>query len=198
MGVTFVRKILFGLLLAALAGASVDGAQAGGCRPVSADNPMTTRATFGIATCRAWLPPYHFFDFIGESARGYVHRRPSDPMVWSDAMWRSTLFDGYSETYNDMFDLRFRRRAYFAPWLAARRIEQRIVIRETLSAAEVVGDAGRRRAKVLNMRTKQVVQPLENSSRFAGHRCSGILVLTWKAGGARSRCHEGTTRIRNY
>jgi hypothetical protein len=200
MGEWLVRKVVFGLLVAACAaGAMSDVAQAGGrgCRPVSASDPMRTSQTFGIATCGARGPRYHTNDFVGEAARGYAHRRSSDPMVWSDAQWRSSLFDGYSDTYNDTYDRRFRRTGHDRH-VIVQRIEQRIVIREAPTKIVATAPAKRTRAKVLNMYTRQKVQPLENSSHFAGHRCDGILVLTWKAGGARSQCHQSGGRIRRY
>jgi hypothetical protein len=194
-----VRRVLFGLLLAAMAaGVSADVSQAGGrgCRAVSADDPMRTRETFGVATCAARGPRYHAHSYLGEGARGYARRTSSDPMVWSDAQWRSSLFDGYVDGYNDTYDRRARRSGYAEPRVVLR-IEQHVVVREATKMV-ATPSAPRKRAKVLNMRTRQVEQPIENSSRFAGNRCSGILVITWKSGGARSKCHEGTARIRRY
>lgn len=194
-----MRKIVFGLLVAACAaGATTGVAQAGGrgCRPVSADDPMRTSQTFGIATCNARGPRYHINDFVGEGARGYAHRDSEDPMVWSDAQWRSDLFDGYVETFNDTFDRRFRRSAHVEPHLIVQRIE-RIIVKDTPTMVVEAPAAKPRRAKVLNMRTKRETV-LENSSRFTGHQCDGVLVITWKAGGARSRCHDTPTRIRRF
>lgn len=195
-------RVLFGLLLAAItAGAAAESAQAGrlGCRPVSADNPMTSSQQFGVATCGARGPRYFRDAFLGEGARGYVHRTSSsdDPMVWSDAQWRSDFFDGYVDTYNDTYDRRFRRQARVRPHAIVHRIERHIVTRDAPDMV-VEGSVPQRRAKVLSMRTGKEVQPLENSSRFTGHRCSGVLVLTWKSGGARSRCHDDRSRLRRF
>jgi hypothetical protein len=115
-------------------------------------------------------------------------------MVWSDARWRSSLMGGYARTYNDSYDRRFRRSGGAAH--AQHRV--RVVVSKAMTVQTVEQRAEKpRRARLINMRTRgDAERYLENSSKFAGHRCNGILVLTWKAGGARSRCHESTGRIR--
>jgi hypothetical protein len=37
---------------------------------------------------------------------------------------------------------------------------------------------------------------MENRVGFAGHKCPGVLVLTWGAAGSRARCFNEQGRIR--
>lgn len=191
-------RVIFGLLLAlAATGATAGGAEAAGrgCRTVSADNPMVSSASHGVAKCHARGARYFARSTLGEGARGYARRVSSDPMVWSDSRWRGTLFDGYARTYNDTYDRRFRRAA---PDRVKVHRDIRVIVR-TGRDVEIIETAPTkpRRARLINMRTRgDAERYLENSSKFSGHRCSGILVLTWKAGGARAQCHEGKGRIR--
>lgn len=190
-------RVIFGLLLAVVAaGATAGGADASGhgCRSVSADNPMVSSGSFGVAKCHARGARYFTRSYLGEGARGYAARASSDPMVWSDSRWRGTLFDGYTRTYNDTYDRRFRRAA---PDRVSVHRDVRVIVRTGAAVETDAAPAKPRRARLINMRTRADAERyLENSSKFSGHRCSGILVLTWKAGGARSQCHEGKGRIR--
>lgn len=193
-----VVRVIFGLLLAVVAaGATAGGAEASGrgCRSVSADNPMVSSGSFGVAKCHARGARYFTPSYLGEGARGYAARASSDSMVWSDSRWRSTLFGGYTQTYNDTYDRRFRRAA---PDQVRVHRDVRVIVRTGASVEAIdAAPAKPRRARLINMRTRADAERyLENSSKFSGHRCSGILVLTWKAGGARSQCHEGKGRIR--
>jgi len=191
-------RVICGLLLAVLAmGATAGGADASGrgCRGVSADNPMVSSGSFGVAKCHARGARYFTRSYLGEGARGYAARASEDPMVWSDSRWRSTLFGGYTRTYNDTYDRRFRRAA--SDDTVVRR-DVRVIVRTGPAIDDVDSEPAKpRRARLINMRTRgDAERYLENSSKFSGHRCSGILLLTWKAGGARSTCHEGKGRIR--
>lgn len=192
-----MSRFVFGMLVALVAtGASAGVAEASGrdCRAVSADNPMVSSATYGLAKCHARGARYFTRAFLGEGARGYARRASSDPMVWSDARWRSSLMGGYARTYNDSYDRRVRRGAAA---LQARHVV-RVVVTKAMTQETIEPKVEKpRRARLINMRTRgDAERYLENSSKFTGHRCNGILVLTWKAGGARSRCHESTSRIR--
>jgi hypothetical protein len=154
---------------------------------------MVSSSSFGVAKCHARGPRYFTRSYLGEGARGYAQRTSSDPMVWSDSRWRSTLFGGYTRTYNDSYDRRFRAGA--SDDVRVRR-DVRVIVRTT-ETAEEVEPAKPKRARLINMRTRgDAERYLENSSKFSGHRCNGILVLTWKAGGARATCHESKGRIR--
>lgn len=191
-------RVFFGLLLALVAaGATAGGAEASGrgCRNVSADNPMVSSESFGVAKCHARGARYFTRSYLGEGARGYAARVSSDPMVWSDSRWRGTLFDGYTQTYNDTYDRRFRQAE---PEDTVVHRDVHVIVRTGIAVEPIDAvPAKPRRARLINMRTRADAERyLENSSKFSGHRCSGILVLTWKAGGARSQCHEGTGRIR--
>jgi hypothetical protein len=198
MNGSVIVRVILGLLLAVVAaGATAGGADASGrgCRSVSADNPMVSSGSFGVAKCHVRGARYFTRSYLGEGARGYAARASSDPMVWSDSRWRGTLFDGYTRTYNDAYDRRFRRAG---PDQVRVHRDVRVIVR-TGPAVEAIDTvpAKPRRARLINMRTRADAERyLENSSKFSGHRCSGILVLTWKAGGARSRCYEGKGRIR--
>ena len=197
MNGSVIVRVFFGLLLALVAaGATAGGAEASGrgCRNVSADNPMVSSGSFGVAKCHARGPRYFTRSYLGEGARGYAARASSDSMVWSDSRWRGTLFDGYTRTYNDTYDRRFRRAA---PDQVRVHRDVRVIVRTGAAVETDAVPAKPRRARLINMRTRADAERyLENSSRFSGHRCGGILVLTWKAGGARSQCHEGKGRIR--
>lgn len=198
MGVVIVR-VIYGLLLAVLAmGATAGGADASGrgCRGVSADNPMVSNTSFGVSKCHARGARYFTHRYLGEGARGYAARGSSDPMVWSDSRWRSGLFGGYTRTYNDTYDRRFRSAT---PDQVRVQRDVRIIVRMGAEAETVDAPAKPKRARLINMRTRADAEHyLENSSKFSGHRCKGILVLSWKAGGARSKCYEGHGRVRTY
>lgn len=195
MGVVIVR-VIYGLLFAVVAmGATAGGADASGrgCRGVSADNPMVSSGSFGVAKCHARGARYFSRSYLGEGARGYAGRASEDPMVWPDSRWRSPMFGGYTQAYNDTYDRRFRRAA--SDDTVVHR-DVRIIVRTGSDDVESAPTKPRR-ARLINMRTRgNAEQYLENSSKFSGHRCKGILLLTWKAGGARSTCLEGKGRIR--
>ena len=73
----------------------------------------------------------------------------------------------------------------------------RVIVRTDAAVETIESAPAKRRARLINMRTRADAERyLENSSKFSGHRCGGILVLTWRAGGARSQCHESQGRIR--
>jgi hypothetical protein len=155
------------------------------------DNPMTSSEGFGVASCKRYVPRYHSRDHLGEGARGYARRASSDPMVWSDARWRSTLMGGYARTSDRRYDLRFRRV-----------VERRIVRIEKLIVESTTPDQVSRQivkprgAKSAYLRRNAETDLLERGSAFVGSQCRGVLVLTWKAGVARSQCVAGDTRIR--
>jgi len=197
MGVVIVR-VLYGLLLAVVAmGATAGGVEASGrgCRSVSADNPMVSNSSFGVAKCHARGARYFSRSYLGEGARGYASRASEDPMVWSDSRWRSTLLSGYAQTYNDRYDRRFRRAAH-DDMMA--RLDVRVIVTTGPAIDSAESEPAKpRRARLINMRTRADAEHyLQNSSKFSGHRCGGILVLSWKAGGARSQCYEGKGRVR--
>jgi hypothetical protein len=197
MGVEIVR-VIYGLLLAlAATGFAAGGADASGrgCRGVSADNPMVSNSGYGVAKCHQRGARYFTRSYLGEGARGYAARGSSDPMVWSDSRWRSALFGGYTRTYNDTYDRRFRRAG---PDSVTVQRDVRVIVRTGAMADAIeAAPAEPKRARLINMRTRADAEHyLANSSKFSGHRCKGILVLTWKAGGARAKCHEGHGRVR--
>jgi hypothetical protein len=132
---------------------------------------------------------------LGEGARGYARRVASDPMVWSDAKWRSRLLGGYARTYDDKYDRRFRRGAVAARYVT-RRIQRGFVTATThIETTEELAPK-RRGPKIARLRASDGADMIENSSSFVGHRCRGILVLRWGAAGSRARCYESTGRIR--
>jgi hypothetical protein len=200
MNGSVVVRVIYGLLLAlSVMGLAAGGADASGrgCRGVSADNPMVSSSGYGVAKCHQRGARYFTRSYLGEGARGYAARGSSDPMVWSDSRWRSTLFGGYTRTYNDTYDRRFRRTA---PSHMTVQRDVRVIVRTGATVDTVGAEAAKpKRARLINMRTRADAEHyLANSSKFSGHRCKGILVLTWKAGGARAKCHEGQGRVRSY
>lgn len=154
---------------------------------------MTWSEGYGASTCKVHAPRYHIRDFRGEGARGHARANSEDPMVWSDNQWRSTLMGGYARDYDSRYDRRSRRAAANVV-----RIERRVEIAiERGPAVEVAGQpATRQGPKLVGLRGRVDIERMEQSSRFTGHHCRGILVLTWKAGVARSRCYDGPSRIR--
>lgn len=158
----------------------------------SSDSPMVSSESFGVAGCKRHAPRYHSQDFRGEGARGYAARASEDPMVWSDARWRSTLFGGYARNSDDRYDRRFRRAG--GDVHVIRRVE-RIVIREAprTSSDVTVQPKG---AKLAFGERNAETDRFERGSRFVGNQCRGILVLRWTAGVPRSKCHEASGRIR--
>jgi hypothetical protein len=163
-------------------------------RCADARSPMTTSQSYGVATCKSRAPRYHAHDYLGEGARGYVRRASSDPMVWSDARWRGSLMSGYSHNTDSRYDRRFRRDGGGAPATVVKHVE-RIVIVESPPAPETQDKPKKRKPRFISMRGDGE-QVIENSSRFRGHRCAGILVLKWGAGGSRARCYNERGRIR--
>jgi hypothetical protein len=196
MGFRVVNKFCLALAALSLATLTTDIAAASGrCRVArDADNPMVSSEGFGIATCHKRGPRYFTAAYLGESARGYARRVASDPMVWSDAKWRSRLFGGYARTYDDKYDRRFRRGAVAAH--VARRIERVFVTATTHIETTQTLARKARGPKIAHLRSSDGADMIENSSSFVGHRCSGILVLRWGAAGSRARCYESKGRIR--
>jgi hypothetical protein len=148
-------------------------------------------AAGGVARCAKRGPRYHTDDFKGERARGYA--KSSDPMVWNDNQWRSTLFDGYARTYDRRYDQRVRPRPS-AVKVDVRR-ERRVEI-EIRNGAQADVEAKPRGPKHLNVRTRGEFRTNPGVLRFAGHDCRGILVLTWGALGSKSRCYDSGGRIK--
>lgn len=153
---------------------------------------MVSSESFGVAGCKRHAPRYHSQDFRGEGARGYAARASEDPMVWSDARWRSTLFGGYARNSDDRYDRRFRRAG--GDVRVIRRVE-RIVIQEApqISSNVTVQPKG---AKLAFGQRNAETDRFERGARFVGNQCRGILVLRWTAGVPRSKCHEASGRIR--
>jgi hypothetical protein len=114
-------------------------------------------------------------------------------MVWSDSKWRSTLFGGYTRDYDTRYDRRFRR-AEVGPTRIVR-VETVVVIdRQAAPAGEAATkNPGPKRAY---LRRNAETDRLEKGAQALGHRCQGILVLTWKAGVPRSQCFDNDKRIR--
>lgn len=179
------------MLTLAFAASDADARSCG--RAADRDNPMVWNEGFGVSQCRAHRPRYHTRKHDGESARGYA--AASDPMVWSDTQWRSTLMGGYSHTYDSRYDRRFRRE-HTAP--ARVRVEQRIEVTILDEAALPEPEETARGPKHLNMRTAGEFKTNRGVLRFGGHDCRGVLVLTWGSLGSKSRCHvgEGFSAIR--
>ena len=165
--------------------------QAGaGCR-VDADDPMVSAESFGLSACLERGPRYHTHDYDGEAARGYVQIASSDPMVWADDQWRSSLF-GYNETSSSGYDQRVRR----APAQIVEHVEKRLVIRSIEDQSDGEEVARPRGPKHINVRTLGEMKTSTGVQRFGGHDCRGVLVLTWGSLGSRSRCYDRRSRIR--
>jgi hypothetical protein len=192
-----VNKFCFAFAALSLAALTTDIAAASGrCRVAKdIDNPMVSSEGFGVATCHHRGPRYFTAAHLREGARGYARRVASDPMVWSDAKWRSRLFGGYARTYDDKYDRRFRRGAVAARHVT-RRIERVFVTATTHIEATETLATKRRGPKIARLRTSDSADMIENSSSFVGHRCRGILVLKWGVAGSRARCYESRGRIR--
>ena len=156
-------------------------------------SPMTTSQSYGVATCKSRALRYHAHDYLGDGARGYVRRASSDPMVWSDSRWRGSLMSGYTHNTDSRYDRRFRRGGS-ATATVVKHVE-RIVIVEREPAPVTVDKPKKRKPRFISL-SGDGEQVIENSSRFRGHRCSGILVLKWGAGGSRARCYNERGRIR--
>jgi hypothetical protein len=125
------------------------------------------------------------------AASGAAEAGSSDPMVWSDAQWRSSLFGGYTQTYNDRYDRRFRRGERARA--AVVRIEQRVAV--TVTPEDATPKAKPQRAKLIRVRSDTDFKAGPGVLRFDGHKCRGVLVLTWGTLGAKSRCYQGGGRI---
>lgn len=168
-------------------------AEAAACGAADPDDPMSWSEDFGVARCRTSAPRHHRDDYAGERARGYAES--SDPMVWSDAQWRSTLFPGYARTYDDRYDRRYRREETSVVRRAAR-IEKRVEVTIVNDAEAPPADERPRGPKLLMARTASDMKTTTGVLRFGGHDCRGVLVLTWGTLGSKSRCHSGDGRIR--
>lgn len=159
------------------------------------DNPMMSSNGFGVASCKPYAPRYYSRAHLGEGVRGYARRASSDPMVWSDARWRSTLMGGTARSSNGRYDLRFRRVAA-EPLRIVRTIEAIVIARVAAPDSATETPAKRRGPKNAYLRRNAETERLEQGSNFVGHQCRGILVITWKAGGARPQCLDNNARIR--
>jgi hypothetical protein len=185
MGEIVRWTLLFGLLAISMA-AGAANAQSCGANP---DDPMVWNEGFGVSSCRETRSRYHINDYEGEAARGYS--QSSDPMVWSDDQWRSTLFDGYSHNSDSRYDRRFRREADVAPPVAVER-EVEVIVRQDGEAS--VKPAEHRGWRYVNRRTPPDTKTPNGVLRFDGHGCKGVLVLTWGKLGGKQRCYEGGAR----
>ncbi len=154
---------------------------------------MVATEGFGIATCKERRVRYHAHDYLGEGARGYARRSASDPMVWPDDMWRSSLMGGYARDYDGAFDLRFRRSAPVRRQVVYS--EARVIISNAPYATAVSEPPPPRRAKAVRLGGGKT-DVMENRVGFAGHRCPGVLVLTWSQAGSKARCYNDQGRIR--
>jgi hypothetical protein len=185
MGVS-VRFFIFVCLMLTLAFAANDASARSCGRAADRDNPMVWSEGLGVSQCRVHRARYHTRKHEGEAARGYASA--SDPMVWSDTHWRSTLMDGYSRNYDSRYDRRFRReRASGHHVRIERRVELTILADDAIAALEEQAPG----PKHLNMRTAGEFRTNPGVLRFAGHDCRGVLVLTWGSLGSKSRCHVG-------
>jgi hypothetical protein len=185
-----VRKLGLVLSISIAALVAVPGAQAGCGR---SDNPMVWNNGFGVSQCLAHKPRYHKDAFRGERARGYA--QSSDPMVWSDTQWGSTLFGGYSHNTNGHYDRRFRRdRGHVAH--RHMRIERRVEITVRNDMDVEVEKPKARRARYISSRPPGDMRAGPGVLRFGGHDCRGVLVLTWGALGGKSRCHRSDGHIK--
>jgi hypothetical protein len=154
---------------------------------------MVTSEDFGIARCRIHKERYHVRDYDGEGARGYADA--SDPMVWSDTQWRSTLFGGYSQTSDDRYDRRFRREGGELARDVVR-VERRVDVIVADAADTAVPVSKPRGPKYTGPRAPSDFKAGSGVLRFGGHDCRGVLVLTWGTLGGKSRCHNSDGRVR--
>lgn len=186
---------LFGFAFAAVLATvmSLDDASARS-RCGDSRSPMVTSQGYGVAACRGHAPRYYSRAHLGEGARGYMRRTSSDPMVWSDARWRSSLMGGYVRNTDSRFDRRFRHDGG-GEIRVVKHVERIVVIEEAAAPAKAT-PAKKRKSRLISLGGDRE-EIIENSSRFRGHRCSGILVLTWGAGGSRARCYDERGRIRH-
>lgn len=168
------------------------GAKAEACGAVDPDDPMAWSDGFGVGQCRARAARYNVDDYDGEQARGYADS--SDPMVWSDEQWRSTLFAGYAQNYDDRYDRRFRREARSTAQEALR-VERQVEI-TIVSDAEPADEERPSGPKLVRRRAPSDMKTTTGVLRFGGHDCRGVLVLTWGTLGSKSRCYSGDGRIR--
>lgn len=166
-------------------------AQAGNCG--RSDNPMVWGNGFGVSQCRAHKPRYHRDAFKGERARGYAQR--SDPLVWPDSQWGSTLFGGYARDYDSRYDRRFRRGGGHGVHRDVR-IERRVEITVRDDLDFEVEKPKARRARYISSRTPGDMRAGPGVLRFGGHDCRGVLVLTWGSLGGKSRCYRSEGRIK--
>ena len=167
------------------------GARAEACA-ADPDDPMSWSESFGVAQCRTRAARYHADDYNGEKARGYADR--SDPMVWSDEQWRSTLFPGYARTYDDRYDRRVRREAPSTAQTTLR-VERQIDIK-IVSDAEHAREERPRGPKLIRRHAPSDMKTTTGVLRFGGHDCRGVLVLTWGTLGSKSRCYSENGRVR--
>lgn len=155
---------------------------------IDSENPMSWSEGFGIASCKRQAPRHHSRDFSG-----YTRHVSEDPMVWSETTWRTSLM-GYARGNDDRFDRRTHRVAMGKPPIVRVEIEKVIVadVPGEQPAPQVVKPKG---PKISYLRKRADAERPERGADFVGHQCRGILVLTWKAGVARSKCLDSRTRI---
>lgn len=190
-----VMTRLFFAALALLSALAMHEASARGRCAGSSTNPMVSSESFGVSGCKRHAPRYHTRDHLAERARGYTQHASSDPMVWSDTQWRSSLMGGYSPASDDRYDRRFRREAGDTRDV---QVIERIIVLESVPPLERMKSRAKPPApKRIRVGDDGLAEIIENSSRFRGHRCSGILVLRWGAGGSRARCYNSSTRVRS-
>lgn len=157
-----------------------------GC--TDSENPMAWSEGFGVASCKRKAPRHRSRDFSG-----YARHVSEDPMVWSETTWRTSLMD-YTRGNDARFDRRFHRVATGKPPIVRIEIEK-VTITDTAleEQAQSVKPKG---PKIAYLRRSAEGDRSERGANFVGHQCRGILVLTWKAGVARSKCLDSRTRIR--
>ena len=187
-----MRVLWLALTLIACALWLATGEATQACGTDNPDDPMSWSEDFGVARCRAKGARYHRDDYAGEHARGYAER--SDPMVWPDDQWRSTLFPGYAQTYDERYDRRFRREHVSTARHVAR-VEKQIEVR-IVNDSEAAPAEPPRGPRLITARAPSDMKTTTGVLRFGGHDCRGVLVLTWGTLGSKSRCHSSDGRIK--
>jgi hypothetical protein len=187
------KTVLVAIVAFAISALAIGDAAA---RPCSRDrdNPMVASDGFGVTRCAKRGPRYHTRDYLSEGARGYARRASSDPMVWSDARWRSRLMGGYARDYDHRYDRRFRRSEPGEVRVA--RSVARVIITNARQAEAMSEPPKPPRSSLLQIRGRGAVDVMSNRSGFAGHQCPGVLVLRWGASGSRAHCYTNQGRVR--
>jgi len=171
---------------------------------------MVSSSDFGVASCNMRRAPrYHAYDYVDGP---YVDAYSEDPMVWPWDLWTSDSFSGYSLSYNDEYDRRFRGQPQALAW-GNEVVEIETEVETTEDGEPQLGPHGFKIGQIDGGRVRWTVYKTTPRGEPATHnaqilsggkvcttcnagvmrpatRCpeGGSLVITWTDGAAEYRC----------